>query len=684
MKMRWLIATVAVFAGVGLLRGDTPARLTYPAVRTVDVVEDYHGTKVPDPYRWLEDPDSPETAAFVEAQNRLARAYVDGPMREAAHARLTAIWDHPRYSNVTRRGRYYTFSKNDGLQPQSVLYVQDSLKDQPRVLIDPNKLSDDGTVALAGADYTHDGSMLAYGISVAGSDQKDIRLKVVADGKDLPDELKYVKFASVAWTHDNGGFFYNRYPQPGSVPAEKEALDNKVYWHKLGTPQERDPLVYEFPDDPELSFSPDVTEDGKYLTLHVSRGSAAKNGVYVREVNTDGEFVKMIEPDKGRFSVVGNDGPVFYCTTDSDSPRFRLVAIDMNRPDPKDWKTLIAQADEPINWVRMVNDQFVVCYRKDAAHVLKIFNLDGAYVKDVELPTVGTVDVSGRRDYDEMFVSFTSMTHPQTVYRYDFKTGKLELFRKNELKFDPERYETRQIFARSKDGTRIPIFVAQKKGLVLDGTNPTVLNGYGGFNVGLGPSFNVGRVAWMEQGGVHAVAILRGGSEYGEEWHKAGMLGNKQNVFDDFIAAAEHLCKEGYTSPKKLAIQGGSNGGLLVAACMLQRPDAFGAVICNVPVTDMLRYHRFTVGRFWTPEYGNAEKDAEHFAFLYKYSPLHNVKEGGQYPPILVTTAEGDDRVVPAHARKFVATLQAKAAPSNVVLLLTQTRAGDGGGMPTK
>src|SRR5688572_9507144 len=668
------------------VRGDAARQagvLTYPAARAADIVEDYHGTRVADPYRWLEEPDSAETLAFVEAQNRLARAFVDGPVKEQAKARLTAIWNHPRYTNVTRRGKYYTFSKNDGLQPQSVLYVQESLKGEPRVLLDPNKMSDDGTVAVSGAEYTHDGSMLAYGVSVAGSVHKDAHVKLVADGKELPDTLKYMKFAGTAWTHDNGGFFYNRFPQPGSVPASEEAYNNKLYYHKLGTPQEQDALVYEEPTDKELSFGPDVTEDGKYLVLSVSRGSASKNGIMVREVASSEPFVKLIDPDTARFRTVGNDGTTFYFQTDLDAPRGRLIAIDLKNPDFKNAKTLIAQTDEPMNWVRMVNDQFVVSYRKDAYHTLKLFKRDGTFEKDVQLPTVGTINVTGRRDQDEMFVAFESMTHPEAVYRYDFKTGALELFRKNALRFDPEKYETKQLFARSKDGTKVPVFVAHKKGLKLDGTNPAILGAYGGFNVGLGPSFNLARVAWMEQGGVVALAILRGGSEYGEEWHKAGMLGNKQNVFDDFVAAAEHLCKERYTSPKRLAIQGGSNGGLLVAACVLQRPDAFGAVISNVPVTDMLRFHRFTVGRFWVHEYGNAEKDAAAFAFLYKYSPLHNVKAGAKYPPILVTTAEGDDRVVPAHARKLVATLQAKADPSNVVLLLTQTRAGHGAGKPT-
>jgi prolyl oligopeptidase len=665
-------------------RGDSAARLAYPEARAEDVADEYHGTKVSDPYRWLEDDSSAETRAFVEAQNALARSFIDGPVREQIKQRLLEVWKYPRYTNPSREGRFYTFSKNDGLQPQSVLYVQDALRAEPRVLIDPNTFSNDGTVSLSGTTFSEDGMLLAYGVSVAGSDQKDILVRSVGDGKDLADELKHCKFSSVAWKHDNSGFFYDRYPKPGSVPKSEETFNNKLYWHQLGTPQEQDVLVYERPDDKELSFGPSITKDGKYLVLYVSRGSAPMNRIYVREVEGDRPFIKLIDEEIARFRMIGNDGPVFYFQTNDDAPRGRVIAIDLNNPVRGNWKTLVGESDDAINWFRMINDQFVACYLKDARHVLKLFKRDGTFEKEIELPTVGTVNVTGERDHDEMFVSFTSITYPATIFRYDFKTGALELFRKSEAKFDPQQYETKQIFATSKDGTRVPIFVAHRKGLKLDGSNPTILNGYGGFNVGIGPGWNHARIAWLEQGGVFAQAVLRGGDEYGERWHQSGMLGNKQNVFDDFIAAAEHLCKERYTNPKRLAIEGGSNGGLLVAACTLQRPDAFGAVLCHVPVTDMLRYHRFTAGRFWVHEYGNAEKDPEHFKFMYAYSPLHNVQEGAAYPPILVKTAEGDDRVVPMHARKFVATLQAKSSGTNPILLFTQTRAGHGGGKPTK
>jgi prolyl oligopeptidase len=664
-------------------RGET-GPLAYPALSTLDLVEDFHGTPVADPYRWLEEVDSPETIAFVDAQNALARRYLNGPVKEQVKSRLLSIWDHPRYTPPSRWGTRYFFTRNDGLQQQSVLYAQDSLDAEPRVLIDPNALSDDGTVALSSTAYSFDGALLAYGVSAAGSDQKEIRVRSVTDGADHPDVLKWCRFSGVAWTHDNSGFFYNRYPAPGSVPKDEEPYNNRLYWHRLGTPQEQDVLVYERPDDRELSFGPDITEDGKYLVLYVSRGSSPTNGLYIREVAGDGPFTRLIEPDVARFRVAGNDGPIFYCYTDRGSPRGRVVAIDLNNPQESNWKVLIPQGDDPINWVRMINDQFVVCYRHDAYHLLKVFGREGAFEKEIDLPTVGTVSVSGRREHPDMFVSFTSMTYPTTIFHYDFRSGGMKLFRPNEVKFDPEQYVTKQTFATSRDGTRVPVFVAHRKGLKLDGSNPTLLYGYGGFNAGQGPGFSLGRVAWLEQGGVFAVACLRGGSEYGEEWHRAGMLDRKQNVFDDFIAVAEHLVSEGYTRPKRLAIQGGSNGGLLVATCMLQRPDLFGAVICNVPVTDMLRYHRFTVGRFWIPEYGNAEASAEHFRFMHAYSPLHNVKEAAVYPPILVTTADGDDRVVPAHARKFVATLQAKSSPGNTILLRTQTRAGHGSGKPTE
>ncbi len=678
-----LVSLLGIMLVLAPLRAE-PSKWTYPQAHKDDIVDEYHGVMVADPYRWLEDGDTAQTREFVNAQNKLARSYVDGPVREQVRERLLSLWNYPRYSAPSRHGQWYFFTKNDGLQPQSILYMARTRDGEPKVLIDPNKLSEDGTVAISGSEYSHDGTLLAYGIAVAGSDQKEIRVRSTTDARDLGDVLKWCKFAGVAWKHDNSGFFYDRFPVPGSVPKQDEPYHNKLYWHTLGTPQDQDKLVYERPDEKEWNFSPNITEDGKYLYLTIYRGSSAWNRLYVREVESPdaSRFIKLVDADLGRFSVVGNDGPVFYCYTTFDTPRGRLVAIDVNNPAPENYRTVLAQGDDPINWVRMINDQFVVCYLRDARHVLKLFNRDGSYVRDIELPTVGTVQVTGRREDREMFMTFTSMTYPSTILRYDFASGTTSVLRRSEVQFDPDQFETKQIFARSKDGTRVPIFVAHRKGLKLDGNNPTILNGYGGFNVGMSPNFSVPRVAWLEQGGVSALAVLRGGDEYGEEWHQDGMLQNKQNVFDDFTAAAEELCKAGYTNPKRLAIEGRSNGGLLVAACVMQRPQLFGAVLCHVPVTDMLRYHLFTVGRFWIPEYGNAQVDPAHFQFLYAYSPLHNVKSGVTYSPILVTTAEGDDRVVPAHARKFVATLQVNSSGANPILLLTQTRAGHGGGKP--
>jgi prolyl oligopeptidase len=663
-------------------------RPAYPLAKTVDITEDYHGTKIADPYRWLEDADAADTKAFVDAQNALFHQFVDGPLREGVKQRLVELHDYPRYTPPSRHGPYYTFNKNDGLQNQSVLYVSTSAKDpSPRVLIDPNTFRKDGTMAVSGTTYTHDGTLLAYGISSGGSDQKEIHVLNVQSGKDLGDVLKWCKFANVAWKHDNSGFWYNRYPTPGSVAKEDQARFNKLYWHTLGTPQEQDALVLD-PGDKDLSASPSVTDDGEYLLLYLSRGSGRKNRLYYRKAADSGEFVKLFEDEQAQYSFVEHDGPVFYILTNRDAPRKKLVAVDTSKRDAADspnWKTIIPEGHDTIGSVECINNQFLVTILHDAHELMTVYDMNGQRVREIELPTLGSVSgASGQRTHTETFFSFTSYIDPPTIYRYDFVNQKLELLRKPEVKFDSSRYETKQVFVTSKDGTtKVPMFITHKKGLKLDGNNPTMLNGYGGFTVSLTPGFSTARIVWLENGGVFCVANLRGGDEYGEAWHRAGMLENKQNVFDDFIACAQWLIDNKYTSTRRLAIEGGSNGGLLVAACEAQRPDLFGAVLCHVPLTDMLRYHRFSVGRFWTTEYGNAEKDPEQFKFLYSYSPLHHVTSGTVYPPTAVFTAEMDDRVVPLHARKFTAALQAADAGTNPILLRTETRAGHGGGKPT-
>jgi prolyl oligopeptidase len=502
-------------------------------------------------------------------------------------------------------------------------------------------------------------------------------------GKDQSGVLQWCKFTSIAWKHDNSGFYYDRFPAEGEVPEEDRNNYNKVYWHELGTDQSKDVLVYEDPANKEYGFAPTITDDGRYLILAAYHGTDENNGIFYRETKSDGEFVKLLDLHEASYEFVDNVGSIWYFNTTLDAPRGRIIAIDVEKPGRENWMEIVPQTDDVIHYLAMVNDQLVIAYMRDAHNQLKIFTRKGGLVADIELPTIGSVwGISGRREDKEMFFDFTSFVYPLTTYRYDFTKGQLSVFRESEVDFDASQFVTEQLFFKSKDGTRVPMFVTYKKGLKKEGENPTWLYGYGGFNVSMTPWFTVSRLLWLEMGGVYVVANIRGGEEYGEEWHQGGILGNKQNVFDDFIAAAEYLIDEGWTSTPKLMINGGSNGGLLVAACELQRPELFGAVVCRVPVTDMLRYHKFTVGRYWVSDYGNAEEDPDHFNFLYAYSPLHNVKEGVTYPPTLITSADTDDRVVPAHAKKFAAALQAADAGKNPILLRVEMKAGHGGGKP--
>ncbi len=656
----------------------------YPKARKAAVVDDYYGTKVADPYQWMEDAGAEETIQWVEAQNALTFEYLDTPERGKLEKRMRELWDYPRYSLPYKEGNRYFFSKNDGLQNQSVIYVQRSLDGEATVVIDPNKLSEDGTIALTNQACSDDGTLIAYALSSSGSDWQGIHVRDVDTGEDYDEILRWCKFSSIAWKHDNSGFFYNRFPDPSTVPEEDRNNYNRVYWHRLGTPQSEDELIYECPENKELGFAPFITDDGEYLGLYVYHGTDDRNGIYYRKVNSEGDFVQLMEVGEARYSPIDNVGTVFYFDTDLDAPKGRIIAVDVSKRGREHWREIVPEAEEVLAFAAMVNDQLVIAYMKDVHHELAIFDQNGKFVREIELPTLGSIiGLSGEREDTEMFFSFTSFVYPSAAFRYDFKTNEVTLFRKPEVAFDPTIYETEQAFYPSKDGTRIPAFITYKKGLKRDGSNPTFLYGYGGFNIGLTPYFSVSRIVWLENGGVFVVANLRGGNEFGEEWHQAGMLGKKQNVFDDFIAVAEGLIRDKYTRPSRLAICGASNGGLLVAACMLQRPELFGAVVCQVPVTDMLRYHKFTVGRYWVPEYGNAEENPEHFGFLYAYSPLHNIRDGIEYPPILATSADTDDRVVPMHAKKFIATLQERDTGENPILLRVETKAGHGRGKPT-
>ncbi len=678
---------VKTFLLILLLVSSTFAqKLNYPPTKTVDVVDDYHGFKVQDPYRWLEDFESNEVKQWVDAQNQLTFDFVRSvPFYERIKVRLTELMNYPRYSVPVKAGERYFFFKNDGLQNQSVLFMREGLKGKDILVIDPNKFSEDGTVALMNLSYSRDGRFLAYGVSVSGSDWQEIRIRDVLTGKDYDEVLKWCKFSSIAWLPDNSGFYYNRFPEPGTVPKGEENNYNKVYFHKLGTPQSEDKLIYERPDAKELNFYPQITEDGKYLILTVTHGTSPKNRIYYRKLKGNDDFVRLLDEADASYDFIGNKGDVFYFVTDLNAPKYRIIAIDVNKPERKNWVEIIPEKKAVISNARIINNHFVIVYTEDVKHNIEIYTLDGKFVKKLKLPTSGTVSgLSGRQNDTEMFFGFTSFLFPLNVYRYDFKTGKLELFFESKLKgFNVDDYVVKQVFYESKDGVKVPMYIVHKKDLKLDGNNPALLYGYGGFNISIMPSFSAIRLLWLEIGGVYAVANLRGGSEYGEDWHQAGMLDKKQNVFNDFISAGEWLIKNGYTNSKKLVINGRSNGGLLVAACMVQRPDLFGAVVCEVPVIDMLRYHKFTVGRYWVPEYGNAEANPEHFKFLYAYSPLHNVKKGVVYPPTIITTADHDDRVVPLHAYKFAATLQSANAGDTPILLRVETKAGHGAGKPT-
>jgi len=685
---RALGLSLLTFTAAGIVSAVNPPSvpLRYPPTTKTEVVDDYHGTKIADPYRWLEDDNSAETKAWVEAQNKVAFGYLGTlPLRAPLKARLTALYDFERYGVPFKQGGRYFFSKNNGLQNQSVLHVAASLDATPRVLLDPNTLSADGTVALKGYAVSDDGAHIAYGLSSAGSDWEEWRIRDVATGQDTADVLKWVKFSSCSWTKDGKGCFYSRYDEPAeSARLTKVNEFQKLYFHRLGTTQSADVLVYERKDQPKWGFGGGVTDDGRYLVINVSQGTDTKNRVFYKDLAaTDAKVVELLNDFDASYRFVGNDGPVFFFRTDLAAARGRLIAIDTAKPSRADWREVLPQTDATLTSANIVGDRLVAEYLRDARSQVLIFDLSGKPQKELALPGIGSAaGFGGKRSDTETFYSFTSFTTPGRVYRYDFATGTSTLWRQPKVGFDPDAYEVKQVFYASKDGTKVPMFITHKKGLKLDGTNPTLLYGYGGFNISLTPAFSVANLAWMELGGVYAVPNLRGGGEYGEEWHKAGTKLRKQNVFDDFIGAAEWLIANRYTSPKKLAISGGSNGGLLVGASITQRPDLFGAALPAVGVMDMLRFQKFTIGWAWTSDYGSSD-DAEEFKALRAYSPLHNLKPGVSYPPTLVTTADHDDRVVPAHSFKFAARLQEVQTGANPVLIRIETKAGHGAGKPT-
>jgi prolyl oligopeptidase len=660
--------------------------LIYPKARKAAQVDDYHGTQVADPYRWLEDPDSAETRDWVEAQNKVTFGWLEKlPIRERLRQRLTELWNYERFTLPQKKGGRYFFTRNDGLQNQNSVYVVESLDAKPRLLIDPNQLSADGTVALGSWVVSDDGKLLAYDLAEAGSDWRECHVLDVDTGRKLPDHLKWTKFSRLSWTPDNKGIYYSRYDEP---PAGQKYTGanyyQKLYYHRLGEPQEQDTLVYKRDDQKEWGFEGRVTDDGRYLIISVWRGTERKNQIFYQDLKTPGAaVVELLSGFDAEYEFIDNDGPTFWFVTDHSAPLRRIVAIDTRNPGRDRWKELVPESKDTLLDASAVGGHLVVSYLHDACSAVRIFDLAGKHVRDVTLPGLGSVSgFGGRRDDPETFYAFTSYTAPGSIYRYDVKTGQTSLFREPKVKFDPEQYQTRQVFYPSKDGTKIPLMIVSHKDLALDGSHPTILYGYGGFNIAQSPSFSISTIAWLELGGVYAVANLRGGGEYGRAWHEAGMLDRKQNVFDDFIAAAEWLIANKYTSSERLAIRGGSNGGLLVGAAITQRPELFAAAVPAVGVMDMLRFHKFTIGWAWVSEYGSSD-DAAQFRTLQKYSPLHNLKPGGKYPATLITTADHDDRVVPAHSFKFAATLQEMQSADKPVLIRIETRAGHGAGTPT-
>ncbi|MFL5499094.1 MAG: prolyl oligopeptidase family serine peptidase [Gemmatimonadaceae bacterium] len=728
-----VIALLAVGAATSPAQTASPP-LTYPAAARGTQVDVYHGTSIADPYRWLEDVDAPATKEWVAAENRLTDSFLASiAERTAIRNRLTQLWNYARYSAPFKENGRYFYFQNTGLQNQSVLYVQDGRDARPRVLLDPNVLSTDGTVALSGTAASDDGRYLAYSLSTSGSDWQELHVRDVNTGRDLSDVVKWVKFSDISWTHDDKGFFYSRYDEPTSGNKMTNANRNhKLYYHRVGQPQSRDELVYDRPDQPDWLFNGSVTDDGQYLVITVSQGTDVRTRLYFIDLDNPGKpqidnpVVRLIDRLDAEYAFIGNRGTMFYVRTDRNAPKGRIVAISIDNPREERWNTIVPENKDALESATMAGDDIVANYLQDAHSSVRFFTggpgnlrdqrprqqsqprrnpgsiyddtstaplvirdrgmlLGGGFTMrgELPLPGIGTVSsIHGRQGDDEMFYTFTSFLYPTTVYRFDLKSRRNETFRAPKVAFDPAPYETRQVFFTSKDGTRVPMFITAKKGIVLNGNNPTLLYAYGGFNISETPAFSAANIAWMEMGGIYALANIRGGAEYGKAWHEGGMLAKKQNVFDDFIAAAEYLIREKYTSTPKLAIRGGSNGGLLVGAVMTQRPDLFGVALPEVGVMDMLRFQKFTIGWAWTSDYGSSD-DPDQFKVLRAYSPLHNIKPGTCYPPTLAFTADHDDRVVPGHTFKFMATLQAAQSCPNPVLVRIETKSGHGAGRPT-
>ncbi len=719
MKRSCLLAAQLIAAASTMATAQT-GTLKYPVAAKGPQTDDYHGTSVADPYRWLENPDSPESRAWIQAENAVTSSYLASiPERAAIRARLEQVQNYQRFGPGFKAGGRYFFSMNTGLQGQNVLYVQDGLNAQPKVLLDPNAMSKDGPVALSTVNVSHNGRYITYSINRAGSDWQEFRIREIDTGKDLPELLQWAKFTGASWTHDNKGFFYSRYDAPpdGNVLTSVNK-NQKLYYHRLGQAQSRDQLVYDRPDQPDWGFDANVTDDGTFVIINVWQGTDTRNRLYLIDLDNAGKprisapVVKLVDRLDALYSFAGNDGTNFYVRTDLQAPNGRVVGIDIDNPRQERWFTVVPEGRDAMVSAKAVGGRLVASFLNDAHSAIRVYDLPrrplqrgegasgmrrtrptssdrrgglgmNAPVFEISLPDLGSADdIAGTDDDEEMLFTFTSFLRPKSIYRFNVRSQKTEIWKESKTTLDVSKYETRQLFYNSKDGTRIPMFVVVRKDVQLNGNNPTWLHGYGGFDISETPGFSSVRLAWLEMGGVYASANLRGGGEYGRAWHEAGMLAKKQNVFDDFIAAAEFLIREKYTSSPKLAIEGGSNGGLLVGAVMNQRPELFGAALPAVGVMDMLRFHKFTIGWAWTSDYGSSEKPEE-FKTLLAYSPLHNIKPRTCYPATLILTADHDDRVVPGHSFKYAAALQAAQSCARATLIRIDTDAGHGAGKPT-
>jgi len=656
--------------------------LPYPDTPRVDQIDDYFGTRVADPYRWLEEVDSPQTQRWIAEENALTESVLANvPQRAGILARLTEVWNYERRSVPQKVGNLFAFFRNTGLQNQAVLWVTRDLAEPGRVLLDPNTFSVDGTVALSGSEFSDDGSLLAYSVSSSGSDWQEWHVRDVATGTDRPDLVRWSKFSGAAWKRDGSGFYYSRYDEPALGSKFKDTnYYHKLYFHRLGTPQSTDVLVYERPDHKDWNFAGMTSEDGRYLLLDVSRGTDPENAIFVKDLSTDGPVVELLPNADARYVYLSNDATTFYFQTTKDAPRGRVVALDLHDSTLRE---VIAQTGDALDGATFFGDRIVATYLRDALARVLVYTLDGRVQSEVALPGLGSVaGYTGKRSAHESFYSYTSYTEPTSIYRYDVASGLSTRVFAPQIRFDESAFTSEQVFYTSKDGTRVPMIVTSKKGTPRDASAPAILYGYGGFDISLTPAFSSAVLVWLEMGGIYAAANLRGGGEYGQAWHQDGVKERKQNVFDDFIAAAEYLIDQKWTSAPKLAIHGGSNGGLLVGACMVQRPELFGAVLPAVAVMDMLRFQHFTIGWAWTSDYGSSD-DAADFATLLAYSPYHNLRVGEHYPATLITTGDHDDRVFPAHSFKFAAALQHAQGGTAPVLLRIETKTGHGAGKPT-